>query len=120
MLPLNQCPSLSGLRACISKSSFSLDNDNTDGGEAGAETVTLLDNSINQDYVYLIGVEDYLLMDGGVSFLSAGAQITITNGVSTVTVRMVASSISETSEYVKSKLFMTLMEHFQVLLLRLP
>jgi len=78
---------------------ISLDNDNTSGGEAGAETVTLLDNSINQDYVYLIGVEDYGFVDGGIPFLSAGAQISITNGLSTVTTSMVASTISETSEF---------------------
>ena len=64
----------------------------------------MLDNSVNQDYVYLIGVEDFRFEEEGVPFLSAGAEITITNGVSTVTVSMVASSISETSEYVKNKM----------------
>ena len=38
---------------------FSLDLDNTRGGQNGAETITLQDNPINKDYVYLIGIEDY-------------------------------------------------------------
>ena len=39
----------------------SQDVDNTQGGYNGAETVTLLNNSINEDFTYLIGIEDYRL-----------------------------------------------------------
>ena len=57
-----------------------MDNDNTSGGEAGAETVTLLDNSINQEYVYLIGVEDYKwTVSTKDDIINSGAKITIQN-----------------------------------------
>ena len=80
---------------------ISQDLDNTSGGQNGAETMTLLDNAINKDYVYLIGIEDYNFESNGTPFLSSGATITVTNGVKTVYDRMVASSISYSTEYDK-------------------
>ena len=77
---------------------ISLDLDNVDGGQNGAETMTLLDNAINKDYVYLIGIEDYNFESNGTPFLSSGATITVTNGVKTVYDRMEASSISYSEE----------------------
>ena len=68
-------------------------------GLSGEETITLLDGSVNKDYVYLIGVEDYGFINGGATFLSSGAQIRVSNGEDTVSVRMEASSISPGSEY---------------------
>ena len=35
------------------------DPDNTEGGLNGAETVTLLNNTVNIQYTYLIAVENY-------------------------------------------------------------
>ena len=78
---------------------ISLDLDNTSGGQNGAETITLQDNSINKDYVYLIGIEDYGWEADGIPFLSAGATITITNGVKTDIMKMEASSIDKSAEY---------------------
>ena len=78
---------------------ISLDLDNTRGGQNGAETITLQDNSINKDYVYLIGIEDYGWEADGTPFLSAGATITITNGVKTDIMKMEASSIDKSAEY---------------------
>ena len=77
---------------------ISLDLDNTSGGLNGAETMTLLDNAINKDYVYVIGVEDYRFENEGSPFLESGATVTITNGVKTVYKDMVASSISRSEE----------------------
>ena len=78
---------------------ISLDLDNTRGGQNGAETITLQDNSINKDYVYLIGIEDYRWESNGTPFLSAGATITITNGVKKDIMKMEASSIDKSAEY---------------------
>ena len=63
---------------------ISLDLDNTNGGLNGAETVTLLNNTINKDYVYIIAVEDYQYSIGntnGSAFLDSGATVRITNNV---------------------------------------
>ena len=76
---------------------ISLDLDNTRGGQN--ETITLQDNSINNDKVYLIGIEDYGWEADGTPFLSAGATITITNGVKTAVMKMEASSIDKSTEY---------------------
>ena len=75
------------------------DVDNTEGGNNGAETVTLLDNSINKDYTYLIGIEDYK-WDGTwqTDFLQSGSKISITNGVNTEVVQMAGSSITYPNE----------------------
>ena len=77
---------------------ISLDLDNTSGGQNGAETMTLLDNAINQDYVYVIGIEDYNFESSGTPFLESGATVTITNGVKTVYKNMVADSVSKSEE----------------------
>ena len=77
---------------------ISLDLDNTRGGQNGAETITLLENAVNKDYVYLIAVMDYQWESNGTPFLSSGAKITITNGVKTVDAKMEASSISRSAE----------------------
>ena len=73
---------------------ISLDLDNTSGGLNGAETVTLLDNNVNKDYVYIIGVEDYRFQASGTLFLESGASISITNGVKTEDKRMVANTVN--------------------------
>ena len=63
---------------------ISLDVDNTQGGQNGAETITLEDNAINQQYVYIIGVEDYRFdNNGGKAFANCRATITLTNGIKT-------------------------------------
>ena len=77
---------------------ISLDLDNTEGGLNGAETMTLLDNAINKDYVYIIGIEDYNFESNGTPFLNSKAAVTITNGVKTVYKHMVADSISYSKE----------------------
>ena len=77
---------------------ISLDLDNTSGGLNGAETMTLQDNALNKDYVYVIAVEDYNFESSGNYFLDAGAQVTITNGVKTVYKRMEAYEISYSTE----------------------
>ena len=65
------------------------------GGESGrAETVTLLDNNVNKDYVYIIAVEDYRFQASGTLFLESGASISITNGVKTEDKRMVANTVN--------------------------
>jgi len=78
---------------------ITLDLDNTSGGHNGAETMTLLDNAINKDYVYVIGIEDYNFESDGSKFLNSGATVTITNGVKTVYKEMVADSISYSTEW---------------------
>ena len=78
------------------------DVDNRKGGNSGAETVTLLDNSINKEYTYLIGIEDYKYgLSGQTNFTQSEAKITITNGVETEVLRMVANSITLPNEYEK-------------------
>ena len=82
----------------------SQDVDNGGGGNNGAESVTLLDNSINKDYTYLIGIEDYRFNSNGQTpFLQSGAKITITNGVNTEVVQMAGTSITYPNEYEPSK-----------------
>ena len=79
---------------------ISQDVDNTHGGNNGAETVTLLDNSINKDYTYLIGIEDYQWNGHGeTDLLQSGSKITLTNGVTTEVDQMVGSSITYPNEY---------------------
>ena len=85
------------LNGCVE---ISQDTDNVNGGNNGAETMTLLDNSINKDYTYLIGIEDY--GSNGAEFIQSGAKITITNGVTTEVIQMVADSIpTNPNEYAK-------------------
>jgi len=80
--------------------SVSLDLDNLQGGLNGAETVTLLDNSINSQYTYLIAIIDYRFENNGESFPKSGAQISVTNGIQTIDVAMnVASITQETGFY---------------------
>ena len=77
---------------------INLDQDNTQGGHNGAETMTLMDSAINKDYVYLIAIEDYNFESNGTPFLSSGARIQVTNGVKTVYAKMEASYISSSTE----------------------
>ena len=77
---------------------ISLDLDNTRGGLNGAETMTLLDNNVNKDYVYVIGVEDYGFENNGTYFLDSGCEIRITNGIKTEEKKMVASSVTKSKE----------------------
>ena len=83
---------------------ISQDTDNGSGGNNGSETMTLLDNSINNDYTYLIGMEDYGWGgQGQTNFTQCGAKITITNGVRSEVIRMVADadSLKFPNEYAK-------------------
>ena len=59
------------------------DADNVDGGLNGAETITLLDKKINNDYVYVIGAVDYNFENNGMNFIESNAIITVTNGLET-------------------------------------
>ena len=60
---------------------ISLDVDNRSGGQNGAETLTLEDKTINQQYIYIIGVKDYnFYYDEGQAFVNSQAMVTITNG----------------------------------------
>ena len=96
---------------CIRESccrSISMDRDNIIGGNNGSETITLLDNNVNKDYTYVIGVEEYGLVNQlgrwidprnqGQSFLDSGLEIRITNGVREVERIMVADSITTKKE----------------------
>ena len=79
---------------------ISLDLDNTKGGPNGAETLTLLDNKVNKDYTYVIGVEDYGFESRGAKFLDSGCEIRITNGVKNKEKEkmMVAESVTKAEE----------------------
>ena len=59
--------------------SVMLDVDNRAGGPAGGETITLEDNTVNKDYVYLVGIEDFRFVKRGAPFMVSGAMVTITN-----------------------------------------
>ena len=79
---------------------ISLDLDNTKGGPNGAETLTLLDNNVNKDYTYVIGVEDYGFESRGAKFLDSGCEIRITNGIKGKEKEkmMVAESVTKAEE----------------------
>ena len=82
---------------------ISLDLDNTNGGLNGAETVTLLNNTINKDYVYIIAIEDYHYTIGntnGSDFLESWATVRITNNVADETWGMVTYTLSSDSSKV--------------------
>ena len=60
-----------------------LDLDNTHGGEKGAETITLLDSTVNSGYKYAIGVLDYSGNKNGMAnsnFLNSGVTVRVING----------------------------------------
>ena len=57
-----------------------------------------LDNTVNQNYVYIIGVEDYGFENAGADFLQSGAIVTITNGQNTDATALVADSVSADAE----------------------
>ena len=76
-----------------------LDNDNLQGGHSGPETITLLDNSVNKDYVYLIGIEEYHKYEtDGIHFLSSGARVLVTNGVKDDSYQMRATTFRRNFE----------------------
>merc|ERR1711892_1637298 len=75
------------------------DLDNTKGGLNGAETVTLLNNTVNIQYTYLIAVEDYAFENQGAMFLNSGTGITVTNGLQTVEREMKATEIKQETEF---------------------
>ena len=79
--------------------SISQDLDNTRGGLNGAETITLLDNNVNNGYTYLIAIEDYRFENNGEDFLNSGAGISITNGLQTVERDMEATTIERATEF---------------------
>lgn len=84
----NDCPAISQ------------DLDNTEGGLNGAETVTLLNNTVNAQYKYLIAVEDYdFEWTGGEAFIKSGTGIMITNGVQTEKKDMDANAIVFPEEF---------------------
>jgi len=69
-------------------------------GGNGAETMTLWDSSINQEFVYLIGVHDYYFEEAGSHFLESRSAVTITNGIkSVVTEEIFAESITEGEQF---------------------
>ena len=85
-----------------------MDRDNQIGGNNGSETITLLNNNVNKYYTYVIGVEEYGLVNEhgrwadlqnqGQSFLDSGLEIRITNNVKEVEKIMVADSITPEKE----------------------
>ena len=76
-----------------------LDVDNAQGGLNGAETVTLLDNTVNSKYTYLIAVEDFKFENGGEPFLWSGTGIAITNGNKTIKREMEAMVVDYPEEF---------------------
>ena len=77
---------------------ISLDLDNTQGGLNGSETITLLNNTVNKDYVYIIAVEDFNFEDNGTLLLQSGVSVEINNNVKSVEQKLVASSVNSTDE----------------------
>ena len=77
---------------------ISLDLDNTQGGLNGSETITLLNNTVNKDYVYIIAVEDYNFEDNGTLLLQSGVSVEINNNVKSVEQKLVASSVNYPEE----------------------
>ena len=55
----------------------------TKGGLNGAEKVTLLNNTVNIQYTYIIAVEDYAFENQGAMFLNSGKGITVTHWLQT-------------------------------------
>ena len=53
---------------------------------------------MNQNYVYIIGVEDYGFENAGADFLQSGAIVTITNGQNTDATALVADAVSADAE----------------------
>ena len=75
------------------------DTDISGGGLNGAETVTLLDATVNHEYLYLISIRDHGFENDGKAFLDSGAKISITNGLQTMEIKMEASIISSETPY---------------------
>ena len=63
------------------------------------ETVSLLDNTINKNFIYVIGIRDFGFEDNGTAFLESGATINITNGLQTEVTKMKADSINLNSNW---------------------
>merc|ERR1719369_1539398 len=63
-----------------------LDLDNTEGGLNGAETITYTDMAINNHYTYMVFVHDYSTR--GSLLEESDTQVTITDGIRSVTVDM--------------------------------
>ena len=77
----------------------SQDRDNVAGGPNGAETVTLLDKTINSQFTYLIAIEDYDFMNNGADFLKSGAAISMINELKDVKQMMKATTIKKETAY---------------------
>ena len=77
---------------------ISLDLDNREGGLNGSETITLLNNTVNKDYVYIIAVEDFRFEDNGTLLLQSGVSVEINNNVKSVEQKLVASSVNYPEE----------------------
>jgi uncharacterized protein YfaP (DUF2135 family) len=71
---MNGCPTVS------------LDQNNDKGGNNGAETITYRDVEANSRYTHMIFIDDY--SGRGASLAESRSRITITNGVTAVTVEM--------------------------------
>ena len=84
---MNGCPSISQ------------DLDNASGGLNGAETMTLLNNTVNSQYKYLIAIEDFNFENNGTPFLNSGARISITNGIQTSDYEMKGTSIESSAKF---------------------
>ena len=60
---------------------ISQDRDNANGGLNGPETVTLLDNTVNSEYTYLIAIEDYEFENNGEDFINSGAGVMLLRNI---------------------------------------
>jgi len=77
----------------------SQDRDNAQGGMNGAETVTLLNNTVNSKYTYMVAVEDFKFESDGEHFLRSGTRIRVTNGIKTVDSIMEAMAVDKPEEF---------------------
>ena len=82
----------------INCTEISLDLDNRQGGLNGSETITLLNNTVNKDYVYIIAVEDYNFEDNGTLLLQSGVSVEVNNNVKSVEQKLSASSVNFTEQ----------------------
>ena len=77
----------------INCTEINLDLDNREGGINGSETITLLNNSVNKDYVYIIAVDDY---NNGTQILQSGVSVEINNNDKSVEQKIMASTMNST------------------------
>ena len=74
---------------------LNLDVDNRNGGSQGAETITLTNHQTNQDYVYLIAIEQYEFdFFDQKPFLHSQASVTVMDNDKNEKARMNANDIN--------------------------